>query len=100
MEDHNRKKPYGDMQIQPYKGGGHGGFRNYSDYYNKATKEKGKASTERSKTWGRIKDPEIQRKKRVASYKMYGVQGKVKGSFTKSFRWLKHRYTNVVYGWW
>ncbi|CAH8281728.1 unnamed protein product [Eruca vesicaria subsp. sativa] len=44
--------------------------------------------------------PELHRKKRVASYKMYSVEGKVKGSFSKSFTWLKHRYTQVVYGWW
>lgn len=45
-------------------------------------------------------DPEFQRKKRVASYKMYSVEGKVKGSFRKSFRWLKDKYSQVLYGWW
>ncbi|GMI81381.1 hypothetical protein like AT5G11970 [Hibiscus trionum] len=45
-------------------------------------------------------DPEFQRKKRVASYKMYSVEGKVKGSLRRSFRWLKDKYTQVVYGWW
>ncbi|CAI0387336.1 unnamed protein product [Linum tenue] len=52
-----------------------------------------------SKTWS-FNDPELQRKKRVASYKVYTVEGKVKGSFKKSFRWLKDRYTRVVHGWW
>ncbi|KAL7150859.1 hypothetical protein ABFS83_05G142300 [Erythranthe nasuta] len=52
-----------------------------------------------SKSWS-LNDPEVQRKKRVASYKVYSVEGKVKGSFRKSFRWLKDRYTQVVYGWW
>lgn len=46
-----------------------------------------------------IKDPEFQRRKRVAGYKAYSVEGKVKGSFKKSFRWLKDRYHQVVYGW-
>ncbi|XP_052199909.1 uncharacterized protein LOC127806572 [Diospyros lotus] len=41
-----------------------------------------------SKSWS-FSDPELQRKKRVASYKTYAVEGKVKGSFRKSFRWLK-----------
>ncbi|GMQ03729.1 hypothetical protein CsSME_00049414 [Camellia sinensis var. sinensis] len=45
-----------------------------------------------SKSWG-LKDPEFQRKKRVASYKAYAVEGKVKGSLRKSFKWLKDRYT-------
>ncbi|KAL6980030.1 hypothetical protein U1Q18_021681 [Sarracenia purpurea var. burkii] len=52
-----------------------------------------------SKSWG-FSDPEFQRKKRVASYKVYSVKGKMKGSLRKSFRWLKDRYTKVVYGWW
>ncbi|CAI9100623.1 OLC1v1037756C1 [Oldenlandia corymbosa var. corymbosa] len=51
-----------------------------------------------SKSWS-FSDPELQRKKRVASYKVYAVEGKVKGSFKKSFRWIKERYTKVVYGW-
>lgn len=52
-----------------------------------------------SKSWS-FNDPEFQRKKRVASYKVYSVEGKVKGSFRRSFRWLKDKYTQVVYGWW
>lgn len=51
-----------------------------------------------SKSWS-FNDPELQRKKRVASYKVYTVEGKVKGSLKKSFRWFKDRYTQVVYGW-
>ncbi|KAI3708942.1 hypothetical protein L2E82_38553 [Cichorium intybus] len=58
--------------------------------------KKGKST---AKSWS-FSDPEFQRKKRVASYKVYSVEGKVKGSFRKSFRWLKDKYTHVVYGWW
>ncbi|CAK9136651.1 unnamed protein product [Ilex paraguariensis] len=62
--------------------------------------KKGKSTTgSSSKSWV-FNDPELQRKKRVASYKVYSVEGKVKGSFRKSFRWLKDKYTQVVYGWW
>ncbi|CAH8303409.1 unnamed protein product [Eruca vesicaria subsp. sativa] len=107
MEDYNRQRAYGDtgMQIQPYHGGGGlgtGDFRSYSTSYateNNIYDIKKEKSISRSKSWG-ITDPELQRKKRVASYKMYSVEGKVKGSFRKSFRWLKQRYTQVVYGWW
>ncbi|KAH7862121.1 hypothetical protein Vadar_000248 [Vaccinium darrowii] len=49
-------------------------------------------------SWG-LSDPELQRKKRVASYKVYSVEGKVKGSLKKSFKWVKDRYTQVVNGW-
>ncbi|KAG6428596.1 hypothetical protein SASPL_112848 [Salvia splendens] len=50
-----------------------------------------------ARSWA-LTDPELQRKKRVASYKAYTVEGKVKGSFKKSFRWIKERYTLMVYG--
>ncbi|XAR53452.1 hypothetical protein NMG60_11022006 [Bertholletia excelsa] len=61
--------------------------------------KKGKsANGSTSKSWI-LTDPELQRKKRVASYKAYAVEGKVKGSLRKSFRWLKDRYNLVVHGW-
>lgn len=52
-----------------------------------------------SKSWS-FSDPELQRKKRVAGYKVYAVEGMVKGSLRKSFRWIKRSCTQVVYGWW
>lgn len=61
--------------------------------------KKGKSTNgSSSKSWS-FNDPELKRKKRVASYKVYTVEGKVKGSLKKSFRWLKDRYSRVVYGW-
>ncbi|KAL5071645.1 hypothetical protein RYX36_022532 [Vicia faba] len=65
--------------------------------------KKGKSDSSRSsisKSWSFGDDPEFQKKKRVASYKMYTVEGKVKGSFRKSFKWLKNRYWHVVYNLW
>ncbi|PRQ46881.1 hypothetical protein RchiOBHm_Chr2g0093771 [Rosa chinensis] len=50
-----------------------------------------------SKSWS-FSDPELQRKKRVASYKVYTVEGKLKGTLRKSFRWLKETCDRVVYG--
>ncbi|KAL0680890.1 hypothetical protein Bca4012_047737 [Brassica carinata] len=105
MDHYGRQPPYGDggMQIQPYHGGPRtGDFRSYSASYATATEnniydiKKGK-SIERSKSWG-ITDPELLRKKRVASYKMYSVEGKVKGSFRKSFRWLKQSRRSFLVG--
>lgn len=110
MEDYNRSRSYGNngqmMQIGSYYGPPRPyDLRSYSVSYaqtqmgpNKDLKlKKGEKSI--SKSWS-FADPELQRKKRVASYKMYSVEGKVKGSFRKSFRWLKVKYTQVVYGWW
>ncbi|GAB2267731.1 hypothetical protein Dimus_002713 [Dionaea muscipula] len=127
MDDDLRSKSYRDgrMQIESYHGGGLGnggggmgpspssnGFhdlRCYSaSYASSATQgppvpkelKKGKStngSVSKALCFG---DPELQRKKRVASYKVYTVEGKMKGSFRKSFRWLKDRYSHMVHGWW
>ncbi|KAI3468106.1 hypothetical protein Pfo_024769 [Paulownia fortunei] len=106
-----RSKSYSDgkMQIEPYFGPPSttrpNDFRSYSvsytsssssSYYHAAPPppppqklKKGKSTNgSTSKSWG-FNDPEFQRKRRVASYKVYS-----------SFRWLKDRYTQVVYGWW
>ncbi|KAK9699732.1 hypothetical protein RND81_08G192300 [Saponaria officinalis] len=43
-----------------------------------------------------LDDPEFKRKKRVASYRALTVEGKVKGSFRKSFKRLKNLF---IHGW-
>jgi hypothetical protein len=61
--------------------------------------KKGRSSNgSTSKSWS-FTDPELQRKKRVASYKAYTVEGKVKGSLRKSFRWIKDTCNLMVHGW-
>ncbi|XP_076916041.1 uncharacterized protein LOC143575601 [Bidens hawaiensis] len=114
MEDF-RSKSYNanGMQIQPYNNNNTSfqDFRCYStshassssyqmDHQNEPKfKKNGSKSSygSVSKNWS-FNDPELQRKKRVASYKAYTVEGKVKGSFKKSFRWIKDKYTQMVYG--
>ncbi|CAD5195435.1 unnamed protein product [Musa acuminata subsp. malaccensis] len=44
-------------------------------------------------------DPEAKRRRRVASYKAYAVEGKVKASFRKGFRWIKVKCSELVHGW-
>lgn len=99
---------YGDEARGPAASGGMGvqDFRCYSASYASQTQmgndlklKKGKSTNGfSSKSWS-FSDPEMQRKRRVASYKVYTVEGKVKGSFRKSFRWLKERCSRVVFGW-
>ncbi|XP_061374971.1 uncharacterized protein LOC133317153 [Gastrolobium bilobum] len=112
MEDLHRSRSYANgqmMQMQSYYGAPRSyDFRSQSVSYEQTQMgpkdlklKKGKsfsAGSSFSKSWS-LADPEVQRKKRVASYKMYSVEGKVKGSFRKSFRWLKNKYSQVVYGW-
>jgi len=121
----DRSKSYagGRMQIEPYYGGGGGArpdFRSYSysaggggmgtssyssssysyqyEYGGPAAGEEVKRSKSKRR-WLALADPDMDRKRRVAAYKAYGVEGKVKGSFRKSFKWIKDRYLNLVYGW-
>ncbi|KAK7283184.1 hypothetical protein RIF29_12552 [Crotalaria pallida] len=108
MEDFHRSSSYGNygqnMQIESYYGAPRPhDFRSYSVSYVQTQMvgpkdlklKKGKSvSGSLTKSWS-LTDPEIKRKKRVASYKMYSVEGKVKGSFRKSFRWLKDKYTKL-----
>ncbi|KAE8689086.1 hypothetical protein F3Y22_tig00110944pilonHSYRG00110 [Hibiscus syriacus] len=126
MEDYGRSRSYGNgmMQLEFYQEApppisGSYELRSYSvsyaqsqmaaNGYNnignsnrdlKLKKAKSTSGSASSKSWSFASDPEFQRKKRVASYKMYSVEGKVKGSLRRSFRWLKDKYTQVVYGWW
>ncbi|WCJ42714.1 hypothetical protein M5689_023505 [Euphorbia peplus] len=113
MED-LRSKAYGEgnMQIEPYgvvSSSGMQDLRCYSASYasyqsqlgNKDLKLKKAKSTNGGSMFRSLSlsDPELQRKRRVAGYKVYAVEGKVKGSFKKSFRWFKDRYSRFVYGW-
>uniref|UniRef100_A0A0D3D816 DUF3511 domain-containing protein n=2 Tax=Brassica TaxID=3705 RepID=A0A0D3D816_BRAOL len=54
--------------------------------------KKGKSS---SSSWGFV-DPDIKRKKRVVSYRAYTVEGKLKGSFRKSFKWVKDKCSKLL----
>ncbi|MQL80224.1 hypothetical protein Taro_012679 [Colocasia esculenta] len=112
-----RSRSYADgrMQMEVYRGragppDGRGDFRCYSTSYassyqvepaREITIKRGKSVSATSSSskglWG-FKDPELQRKKRIAGYKMYTVEGRMKISVTRSFRWLKDRYTQMVYG--
>ncbi|XP_047944011.1 uncharacterized protein LOC125190688 [Salvia hispanica] len=106
MADYSRSNMYSDsnMQIEAYYGPTPD-FRSYSTsgaYYQTAEAprklKKGKSTGgSMSKSWS-FSDPEVQRKKRVASYKAYTVEGKVKGSFRRSFRWIKDRCTLLIHG--
>lgn len=37
-------------------------------------------------------NPEMKRKKRVASYNMYAMEGKLKSTFRNSFKWIKSKF--------
>ncbi|TKY61735.1 ATP-dependent DNA helicase Q 1 [Spatholobus suberectus] len=46
----------------------------------------------------RFSDPEAKRKKRIAKYKVYGVEGKVKATLRKGLRWIKKKCSQIAHG--
>ncbi|KAG0569020.1 hypothetical protein M758_6G055900 [Ceratodon purpureus] len=52
----------------------------------------------RSGSWLQT-DPETRRKKRVAKYKVFSVEAKVKQTVRNSCRWIKAKFFEVRYGW-
>uniref|UniRef100_A0A1J3C793 DUF3511 domain-containing protein n=2 Tax=Noccaea caerulescens TaxID=107243 RepID=A0A1J3C793_NOCCA len=71
----------------------------YTDYPNRISEDpnpkKGRSSSSSSSSWGFV-DPDLQRKKRVVSYRAYTVEGKLKGSLRKSFKWIKDRCNKLL----
>ena len=54
-----------------------------------------KVVTKSKNTWW-WNDPERKRKRRVAKYKLYATEGKIKRSVKKGFRWLKIKCIKIV----
>ncbi|KAK9280877.1 hypothetical protein L1049_003768 [Liquidambar formosana] len=54
-------------------------------------------SSSASKPWG-FDDPETKRRKRIAKYKVYTVEGKVKASLRNGLRWIKNKCSQIVHG--
>lgn len=61
-----------------------------NDYQTKIKKSKSVPNADRaaSRSWS-FSDPESRRRRRVAGYKVYSVEQKMKGSIRKSFKWFK-----------
>ncbi|KAF9607218.1 hypothetical protein IFM89_033425 [Coptis chinensis] len=55
------------------------------------------SKTKKPSSWS-LKNPEAKRKKRIAQYKFYSVEGKVKSSFRNGFRWIKNKCSQIVHG--
>ncbi|CAO2834119.1 unnamed protein product [Amaranthus hypochondriacus] len=43
-------------------------------------------------------DQDSKRKKRVASYNMFSIEGKLKSSLKNSFKWIKNKFCDTTYG--
>lgn len=108
MEDHNNISTCSEnglviMKMESYLGASkHYDLRTFSASYSQTqiTPKDLKKEKSINKSWS-FNDAEFQRKKRVATYKMYCIEGKTKGSLKKGFKWLKDKYSQAAYGlWW
>ncbi|KAK2965231.1 hypothetical protein RJ640_019986 [Escallonia rubra] len=51
-----------------------------------------------SKPWGGFNDPETRRRKRIAKYKIYTYEGRVKASVRNGLRWIKNKCSEIIHG--
>ncbi|KAL3827786.1 hypothetical protein ACJIZ3_016588 [Penstemon smallii] len=49
------------------------------------------------KPWG-FGDSGMKRRKRIAKYKVYTVEGRVKASITNGIRWIKNKCSQIIHG--
>ncbi|WOG86849.1 hypothetical protein DCAR_0206068 [Daucus carota subsp. sativus] len=54
-----------------------------------------KKQSNRSISW--FDSPDRDRKRRIATYKMYAKQGKVKTTFNEGIRWIKRKCSNLLH---
>lgn len=57
----------------------------------------GQATAAAAKPWG-FGDPEMKRRKRIAKYKVYTVEGRVKASIRNGLRWIKNKCSEIIHG--
>ena len=50
-----------------------------------------------AKPWG-FTDPEMKRRKRIAKYKVYTIEGRVKASIRSGLRWIKNKCSEMIHG--
>ncbi|MCL7023712.1 hypothetical protein MKW94_021314 [Papaver nudicaule] len=62
-----------------------------------ASKKSSTKSSCSSTSWS-FNDPEMKRRKRVIKYKSYAVEGKVKSSVCRGFRWFRNKCSEIVHG--
>uniref|UniRef100_A0A0D9X369 DUF3511 domain-containing protein n=1 Tax=Leersia perrieri TaxID=77586 RepID=A0A0D9X369_9ORYZ len=81
--------------YRPYGGGGGGGE------YGNAVVPYGGGERKAVVRWVPalwcLSDPEMKRRRRVAGYKSYAVEGKVKASIRRGLRWIKAKCSHIVH---
>ncbi|KAG6429203.1 hypothetical protein SASPL_107248 [Salvia splendens] len=56
------------------------------------------AAANRSSKAAKRRSRQMKRRKRVAAYRFYGVEGRMKVSITKGFCWIKKKCSEIIHG--
>ncbi|VFQ73868.1 unnamed protein product [Cuscuta campestris] len=48
--------------------------------------------------WRMVNDPEVKRRKRIARYKVYAMEGRVKATIRKGVWWIKNKCSRIIHG--
>ncbi|XP_035539079.1 uncharacterized protein LOC118343933 [Juglans regia] len=81
---YNTSTPYSDIRS---------GFEDRSKSYSFNSTPSNSSSGNIDRSASSSGNPELKRRKRVASYNMYAMEGKLKSSFRNSFKWIKSKFT-------
>ncbi|ERN16791.1 hypothetical protein AMTRI_Chr02g263980 [Amborella trichopoda] len=103
MADYQGYRTYGDRKLEIVNGKAFSANQSYlaarSPPRLPPVKTTGKSKSRSSVRPWCLSDPEMKRRKRVAGYKVYAVEGRVKASFRRSFRWIKDKCSELIHGW-
>ncbi|KAL1550277.1 hypothetical protein AAHA92_18259 [Salvia divinorum] len=72
--------------------------RGYSDGTAQSELPPAHAAASRSSKGAKRRSRQMKRRKRVAAYRFYGVEGRVKISITKGFCWIKKKCSEIIHG--
>ncbi|KAL8544944.1 hypothetical protein ACS0TY_005229 [Phlomoides rotata] len=105
MEDSSRpsfRSGGGERRLEIVSGRGHNPY-NGSQIYTSTHPDsppvhrRSPAATAAAKPWG-FGDSEMKRRKRIARYKVYTVEGRVKASIKNGIRWIKNKCSEIIHG--
>lgn len=86
-------KSYGFSQSYPSRGGS----VDLGAVPGEGTRASHSGATVAAKPWS-FGDPQAKRRKRIAKYKVYAVEGKVKATLRNGIRWIKQTCSRIVHG--
>ncbi|XP_027368034.1 uncharacterized protein LOC113873875 [Abrus precatorius] len=93
------QRPYGgDRRLEIVSGKSYSCSQSYAAALpGESTRASHSGAASVAKPWS-FGDPETKRRKRIARYKVYAVEGKVKTTLRNGIRWVKHTCSRLVHG--